>query len=86
MKQIVSKTILQQATRSIQLCVGQIAGIEAAKHATSIRFSLPDTEGVLLVDASNAFNFLPLIHKLNYIDSSKYGMLTMPLPLADYLS
>ena len=64
-RRIVSKAVLyvikddiQHATGSIQLCAGQIAGIEAAIHATCLQFSLPDTEGVLLVDASNAFNSL----------------------------
>ena len=64
-RRIVSKAVLyvikddiQHATGSIQLCAGQIAGIEAAIHATCLQFSSPDTEGVLLVDASNAFNSL----------------------------
>ena len=62
---IVSKAILhvirdgiQEVTSSIQLCAGQTAGIEAAIHATRLRFSSEETEGVLLVDASNAFNSL----------------------------
>ena len=51
-----SKTILQIvgddvqcATGSIQLCAGQTAGIEAAIHATTVRSSYADTEGILLV-------------------------------------
>ena len=39
-----------------QLCAGQIAGVEAAVHAVRSSFDLDDTEGVLLVDASNTFN------------------------------
>ena len=61
----VSKAILhvirddiQEVTGSIQLCAGQTAGIEAAIQATRLRFSSEETEGVLLVDASNAFNSL----------------------------
>ena len=46
---------MQQATGAVQLCAGQIAGIEAAIHATHLCFSSPGTAGVLLVDASNAF-------------------------------
>ena len=64
-RRLISKAILrvikddvQQATGAVQLCAGQIAGIEAAIHATRLCFSSPGTEGVLLVDASNAFNSL----------------------------
>ena len=41
----------------IQLCAGQIAGIEAAVHAVR-SFQNDETETILLVDASNAFNSL----------------------------
>ena len=41
-----------------QLCAGQMAGIEAAVHGMRTLFSRDDTEAVLLVDASNAFNSL----------------------------
>ena len=64
-RHIVSKAILhvirddiQEVTGSIQLCAGQTAGIESAIHATRLRFSSEETEGVLVVDASNAFNSL----------------------------
>ena len=42
----------------MQLCTGQIAGIEAGVHAVHTLFQKEDTEAVLLVDASNAFNAL----------------------------
>ena len=64
-RRIISKAILhiirgniQQVAGSTQLCAGQIAGIEAAIHATRLTFSADTTEGALLVDASNAFNSL----------------------------
>ena len=49
---------IQAVTGSCQLCAGQIAGVEAVVHAVRSSFDLDDTEGVLLVDASNAFNSL----------------------------
>ena len=64
-RRIISKAILhiirgniKQVAGSTQLCAGQIAGIEAAIHATRLTFSADTTEGALLVDASNAFNSL----------------------------
>lgn len=41
---------------SLQLCAGQIAGIEAAINFMRESFHSESTEAVLLVDASNAFN------------------------------
>ena len=41
-----------------QLCAGQCGGCEAAVHAMKKIFDDSDSEGVLLVDASNAFNSL----------------------------
>ena len=49
---------IQDAAGSLQLCAGQIAGAEAAVHATRESFLKDNTEAVLLVDASNAFNVL----------------------------
>ena len=64
-RRIISKAILfvikgdiQEAAGAIQLCGGQIAGIEAAVHAIRQLFSNETTEAILLVDASNAFNSL----------------------------
>ena len=45
-----------KATRSRQLCAGQNAGSEAAIHTVCDMFSEGDTEAILMVDASNAFN------------------------------
>ena len=49
---------LQQAAGSSQLCAGQMGGCEAAVHAMKQIFDLPEVDGVLLVDAKNAFNEL----------------------------
>jgi hypothetical protein len=64
-RRIIAKSILsvvsadiQDAAGSIQLCAGQKAGAEAAVHAMNHTFNDQDCEAVLLVDASNAFNFL----------------------------
>lgn len=54
----VTKGDIQDATGSLQLCAGQIAGIEATVRAVRSIFSMADTESVLVVDASNAFNSL----------------------------
>ena len=54
----VVKQDLQEAIGSIQLCAGQDAGCEAAVHAMEHLFAGEDTEAMLLVDATNAFNQL----------------------------
>ena len=54
----VTRANLQEAAGSLQLCAGQIAGIEAAVHAMKEAFLKEETEAVLLADASNAFNSL----------------------------
>ena len=53
-----TQTDLQDAIGPLQLCAGQIAGIKAAVHAMRTSFEDEDTDAVLLVDASNAFNSL----------------------------
>ena len=52
------KTDIQEAAGTLQLCAGQEAGCEAAVHALRKIFLNENTEGALLVDASNAFNNL----------------------------
>ena len=49
---------LQDAVGAIQLCAGQDAGCEAAVHAMEHVFAEEDTEAMILVDATNAFNRL----------------------------
>ena len=64
-RRIIAKAVLritggdiQDATGSVQLAGGQIAGVEAAIHAVREKFLQDETEAALLVDASNAFNSL----------------------------
>jgi hypothetical protein len=54
---VVQSDILE-TVGSRQLCIGQKCGCEAAIHALNEVFNEEQTEGVLLVDASNAFNNL----------------------------
>ena len=49
---------IQSVAGVMQLCAGQKAGCEAAIHSMRSVFANPDTDGVLLVDATNAFNSL----------------------------
>ena len=62
---IIAKAILrtigkdvEEAAGSLQVCAGQDGGCEAAVHAMRSIFQDANTEGCLLVDASNAFNSL----------------------------
>lgn len=66
-QRIISKAILSlsvvkfdilEAAGSFQLCAEQDASNEAAVHAMREVFGDSSTEAVLLVDASNAFNYL----------------------------
>ena len=54
----ITKQDIQEAAGSLQLCAGQISGVEAAVHAVCSLFMDDQTEALLLVDASNAFNCL----------------------------
>ena len=47
-----------EASGSLQLRAGRKAGSEAATHAMNTVFEADDTDAVLLIDASNAFNAL----------------------------
>jgi len=58
---------IQEAAGSRQLCAGKLAVVESAVHAVQSHFLLDDTEGIPLVDASNAFNALNHIVALHNI-------------------
>ena len=64
-RRIIAKAVLaalrcdiQSSVGSVQLCGNQIGGCEAAVHAVKEMFKDEGTQGVLLVDATNAFNCL----------------------------
>jgi len=64
-RRIIAKAILrmigkdiEEAAGPLQVCAGRDGGCEAAVHAMRSIFQHADTEGCLLVDASNAFNSL----------------------------
>ena len=64
-RRIISKAVLSTIQHDIrdvigsrQLCVGQKSVCEAAVHAVNDLYRDRSTEGILLVDASNAFNSL----------------------------
>ena len=63
LRRIVGKTIagflkeeIKEASGPLQVCTGHSAGSEAATHAMSQVFVEEGTDGILLIDASNAFN------------------------------
>ena len=49
---------LKQLGGNLQLCLGQKCGIEFAIHSLRDAFDKPESEGMLLIDATNAFNSL----------------------------
>ena len=51
-RHIIIREDVQEAAGCLQLCAGQISGIEAAVHAVLTRFEKEETEALLLVDAS----------------------------------
>lgn len=54
----VIKSDIIEASGSLQVCAGLKSGNEAAIHAMRIIFEADDSDAVLLIDASNAFNAL----------------------------
>ena len=49
---------MEEAAGSLQLCASQDGGCEDAIHAMKKIFQTSETEALLLVDATNAFNSL----------------------------
>ena len=65
LRRIISKAVLavigwdiKEAAGGVQLCVEQVSGCEAGVHALRGIFNDEETEAILLVDATNAFNSL----------------------------
>ena len=54
----VTKQDIIEASGSLQVCAGQKSGSEAPIHALHNIFEADNTDAVLLIDASNAFNSL----------------------------
>ena len=54
----IAKKDVVEPSGSLHLCAGQNSGSEAAIHAMHAIFEADETDGVLLIDASNAFNAL----------------------------
>ena len=54
----VVKPDVMDASGPLQVCAGQTSGSEAAIHAMRNIFDTDDTDAILLIDASNAFNSL----------------------------
>ena len=64
-RRIIAKCVIQitkpnilDATGSLQVSAGRKSGSEAAVHAMNSMFSADETDAVLLIDATNAFNTL----------------------------
>ena len=64
-RRIIAKCVIQitkpdilDATGSLQVSAGRKSGSEAAVHAMNSLFSADETDAVLLIDATNAFNTL----------------------------
>ena len=74
MRRIVGKTVagflkeeIKEAAGPLQVCAGHSAGSEAAIHAMSQVLEEEETDGISLIDASNAFNQLNSAAALNNI-------------------
>ncbi|EDO48836.1 predicted protein [Nematostella vectensis] len=70
----VAKGDVVDASGSLQLCAGQNSGSEAAIHGMRTIFEADDTDAVILIDASNAFNALnraTALHNIRAASSTK---------------
>ena len=68
-RRIIAKAVLSitrddvlESSGVLQLCAGQIGGMEAAVHAVRAWFHEDVTEGILLVDASNTKNYYSTVN------------------------
>ena len=83
-RRIIAKAILRvvrddvkEAVGPLQTCAGFEAGCEAAVHALNQIWDSEDTEGMLLVDATNAFNTLNRKAALHNIQATCPAISTM---------
>ena len=77
LRRIIGKAVMTElkpdilnSAGNLQLCAGQKAGCEAAAHAMGDIFEEENTDAVLFIDASNAFNALnrtALLHNIGYL-------------------
>lgn len=61
---------VQESVGSLQLCAGQPAGVESAIHAMRGFLDDDESDGILLIDADNAFNRVNravALHNIQYI-------------------
>ena len=66
----VLKADLKKAACGLQLCVGQEGGCEAAVHAMVDIFEDHNCQGIIQIDATNAFNTINrkvLLHNISYL-------------------
>ena len=61
------KDTIKEATRNLQTCAGFEAGAEAAIHAMKELYEEENSEAVIMIDASNAFNSMNRAVALNNI-------------------
>ena len=72
----VSKLDVIDASGSLQVCAGHKSGSEAAIHAMRELFEHDNSDAVLLIDASNAFNSLnraAALHNIRVLCPSIYS-------------
>ncbi len=63
----VTRADIQDSAGSVQLCAGQIAGVESAVHAVRDCFSEDGTEAALLSNAFNSLNRNVALHNIRHI-------------------
>ena len=77
LRRVVGKAVMRhlkldvlKAAGPLQACSGQRSGCEAAIHAMRQVYKEPETEAVLLIDATNAFNCMNravALHNIDYV-------------------
>ena len=84
------KPEIMKSAGSLQLCAGQEAGCEAATHAMNQIFLEDETDALLLVDDSNAFNSINrkvMLHNISntYVPQWQHMLTIVIVHRPDYL-